>query len=342
MKSLQILLLICSIFTVFNQSLQGQQWNGEQNTTGDISRTGNVGLGTDEPSSKLHIVSPITTFSEGSSIRLQAKDIPFYWDIYPYSSNFGTDNYLIFNSNLDRDRRFAAYFRDLQIRDENYLEVMINGSLGIGMMPNMAEVQSNGRPRLDVRGIITTQWLDVKTSGNISKLASDELTTNSLVAKEMVTDLFTTKELTTNLLRITGGADIAEPFIINDLTLEEEGLVVVIDENKPGQLRLSTEAYDKKVAGVISGANDLKPGMILYQEGKIEGELPVALTGRVYVKANSSNGNIQPGDLLTTSSTLGEAMKVTDFKKAQGAILGKAMTPLQDEHGLVLVLVTLQ
>jgi hypothetical protein len=35
-------------------------------------------------------------------------------------------------------------------------------------------------------------------------------------------------------------------------------------------------------------------------------------------------------------------MKVTDYAKAQGAIIGKAMAELQHGKGLVLVLVTLQ
>jgi len=35
-------------------------------------------------------------------------------------------------------------------------------------------------------------------------------------------------------------------------------------------------------------------------------------------------------------------MKVTDHARAQGAILGKAMTGLSDGNGMVLVLVTLQ
>lgn len=74
----------------------------------------------------------------------------------------------------------------------------------------------------------------------------------------------------------------------------------------------------------------------------LEGGKNVALTGRVYVQADASNGAIYPGDLLTTSSTPGHAMKVTDHARAQGAILGKAMTGLAESQGLVLVLVTLQ
>jgi len=74
----------------------------------------------------------------------------------------------------------------------------------------------------------------------------------------------------------------------------------------------------------------------------LEGDHHVALSGRVYVKADASTGPIRPGDLLTTSATPGHAMKVTDHDQAQGAILGKAMTSLDSGTGLVLVLVTLQ
>ena len=68
----------------------------------------------------------------------------------------------------------------------------------------------------------------------------------------------------------------------------------------------------------------------------------MALSGRVYVQADAAFGAIQPGDLLTTSDTPGHAMKVADYAKAQGAILGKAMSGLKEGKGLVLVLVTLQ
>lgn len=60
------------------------------------------------------------------------------------------------------------------------------------------------------------------------------------------------------------------------------------------------------------------------------------------MKANTRGGAIAPGDLLTTSDAVGEAMKAADHNRAQGSILGKAMTPLDETTGLVLVLVTLQ
>jgi len=116
----------------------------------------------------------------------------------------------------------------------------------------------------------------------------------------------------------------------------------VIDEANPGHLKLTDQPYDTHVAGVVSGANGIHPGIQMHQEGMLEGGKNVALSGRVYVQADTSNGPIKPGDLLTTSSTPGRAMKVTDHTKAAGAILGKAMTALKEGQGMVLVLVTLQ
>jgi hypothetical protein len=142
---------------------------------------------------------------------------------------------------------------------------------------------------------------------------------------------------------ITGGSDLAEPFpITGGENAIPQGAVVVIDDAHPGQLKLSGQPYDTHVAGVVSGANGIKPGIQMQQEGLLEGGQNVALTGRVYVQANASNGAIRPGDMLTTSATPGYAMKVTDHARAQGAILGKAMTGLSEGKGMVLVLVTLQ
>jgi len=145
------------------------------------------------------------------------------------------------------------------------------------------------------------------------------------------------------VLTITGGSDLAEPFAITTADQPvSAGAVVVIDEANPGRLKLTDQPYDTRVAGVVSGANGIHPGIQMHQEGLLDGGRNIALTGRVYVQADTSNGPIKPGDLLTTSGTPGHAMKVSDHTKAQGAILGKAMTALSDGQGMVLVLVTLQ
>jgi len=147
-----------------------------------------------------------------------------------------------------------------------------------------------------------------------------------------------------DVLQINGGADLSEQFEISPGGgALEPGMVVSIDPAHPGQLRPSSRAYDRTVAGVISGAGGVQPGMLMGQRGTAaDGKHPVALTGRVYVQAEASNGPIEPGDLLTTSAMPGHAMKVSDYARAQGSILGKAMTGLAEGKGFVLVLVTLQ
>ena len=145
----------------------------------------------------------------------------------------------------------------------------------------------------------------------------------------------------TQVLEITGGADLAESFDTAGKRCEP-GTVLVIDDQRPGELKLSDSPYDVRVAGVVSGAGGVRAGLHLGQQGLVEGETPVALTGRVYVRCNEESGPIRPGDRLTTSSRPGEAMRVADRDRAIGAVIGKAMTTLDRETGLVLVLIGLQ
>ena len=145
-------------------------------------------------------------------------------------------------------------------------------------------------------------------------------------------------------VRLIGGADIAEPFDVNADVPVLPGMIVAIDPENPGQLKLSSCAYNHRVAGIISGANGINPALTLAQEGTIaDGKHPVALTGRVWCYVDvDANGPIVPGDMLTTSETMGHAMKADDRSRAFGATIGKAMTSLEEGQGLVLVLVNLQ
>ncbi|MCO6489637.1 MAG: hypothetical protein J5I98_14575 [Phaeodactylibacter sp.] len=145
--------------------------------------------------------------------------------------------------------------------------------------------------------------------------------------------------LTCKVLEITGGNDVAEPGEITGGLELEAGSVVVIDSENPGKFKESTISYDKRVAGVISGAGGVQPGMILKQKGKLDKGQPMAISGKVFVRTTASNGAIKPGDLLTTSHLSGRAMKATNRRKSRGAVIGKAMTELKAGEGLVLVLI---
>jgi len=142
------------------------------------------------------------------------------------------------------------------------------------------------------------------------------------------------------VLEITGGLDLAEKFEVEESA--KPGMLVVIDPTTTGRLSISRDAYNRRVAGIISGANSLAAGMVLANPADGKNSMPIALSGRVWVFCDATRRPIAPGDLLTTSATPGHAMKVINHTKAQGAIIGKAMTGLKTGRGLVLVLVSLQ
>jgi len=135
-------------------------------------------------------------------------------------------------------------------------------------------------------------------------------------------------------------ADCAEDFNIGvDLSVEP-GTVMVLGEE--GALFPSLHAYDKRVAGVISGAGDYKLGIVLDKQESDRNRQPVALLGKVYCKVDAQYGAIEVGDLLTTSPTPGHAMKADDPRKAFGAVIGKALRPLETGRGLIPILIALQ
>jgi hypothetical protein len=138
---------------------------------------------------------------------------------------------------------------------------------------------------------------------------------------------------------LTDGADCAEDF---DAIGEppESGTVVVIDEG--GALRESRDAYDKKVAGVISGAGEYRHAIVLDKRSSEKCRVPVALVGKVYCKVDAQYSPIEVGDSLTTSPTPGHAMKVLEPERAFGSVIGKALRPLEGGLGTIPILITLQ
>jgi hypothetical protein len=135
------------------------------------------------------------------------------------------------------------------------------------------------------------------------------------------------------------GADCAELFAGVDHV--EPGDVVVI--GRDGVLQRSDTPYDKRVAGVVSGAGQFRAGMLL-DSGNVgpHRRFPVALIGKVYCKVDARAHAIEVGDLLTTSSTAGHAMKAAEPSQAFGTVLGKALADFDAGVGLLPVLVCLQ
>jgi hypothetical protein len=135
-------------------------------------------------------------------------------------------------------------------------------------------------------------------------------------------------------------ADCAEDFDVSGAVKVEPGTVMVLGNE--GALSESQQAYDKRVAGVISGAGDYKPGIVLDKQQTSDNRQPIALMGKVFCKVDAQHGAIEVGDLLTTSPTPGHAMKTSDPLKAFGAVIGKALRPWTSGQGLIPILIALQ
>ena len=249
----------------------------------------------------------------------------------------------------------------IRFRDASGVRMAIrgNGRVGIGVASPADQLHVAAGIRsssytLDT-GLSAGGILQLNSSGNSSQVIRNvdgELTVRSggtlALSVNGAGDTVTVGGTTsTAVLEIRGsGNDVAEGFVIHTPGPEvKPGMVVAISAENPGEMELSSKPYQRTVAGVISGAGDKRVGIQLGNAEEVaRGELtPVALTGQVWCYMDTSKDGIAPGDMLTTSSIPGYAMKATDHVLAQGAIIGKAMTPLaQGEAGMVLVLVSLQ
>jgi hypothetical protein len=141
----------------------------------------------------------------------------------------------------------------------------------------------------------------------------------------------------------TGGADFAESVaVLGKHSQYEPGDLMVIDSTGHRRLARSSKPYSTKVAGIYS----TKPGVLatphIMDDSQLKEEVPLAIVGIVPCKVTSQNGPIEVGDLLVSSSLPGYAMKGRNRSRMLGAVVGKALEPLDKGKGVIQVLVTLQ
>lgn len=221
------------------------------------------------------------------------------------------------------------FFRTTNTTGQRFMEFY----KGDNTATKVSQIGVGGTPTFftDTRVGIGTQS---PSAAYLLDVAGDTRVTGSITAGNQISSA---------VVEIRGeGNDLAEGFKVHGAVAP--GMVVSISAENIGEMEITSRPYDRAVAGIVSGAGDKRVGIQLgHAEEVARGELtPVALTGRVWCYVDASFEAVTPGDLLTTSATPGHAMKVLDYQQAQGAIIGKAMTPLVQGQGLVLVLVSLQ
>jgi hypothetical protein len=281
-----------------------------------IRGTGNVGIGTVTPASKLHVngdvriegnvsnstkhqalftgfasvlSAPNSASAANGEIRLGTNPL--------FQARFGYDG--LIDGRLYIDNTWNGAGGDIYFRTRTSsagstitgVAIKDNGNVGIGTAAPTAKLHVNG---------------DVRVDGNIAAKYQD----------------------------VAEWVDSTEPL--------EPGTIVVVDANGNNRVTAAAKAYDSAIIGAVSA----QPGIVLGEGGP--GRLLVAQSGRVRVKVDARYGRIRPGDLLVTSPRKGYAMRSRPIKVGgnlmhrPGTVLGKALEPLVTGTGEILVLLTLQ
>jgi hypothetical protein len=283
-----------------------------------------VGIGTTTPQTQLEIAGDVTMERNGSpklSIR---------------SRGNGTQHYSVRATN----NQDSAGGRNFIIRNETHSrdEIVLDSSGNVHIVGDV-NIERSGSPSFSVRSRGNgTQHYSVRATNDQDKAGGRNfiIRNESQSRDEIVLD-------SSGNVRIAGdiiltGADCAEDFTVEGSGFEP-GTVMVIGDNQ--KLRHCTDAYDKRVAGVVSGAGDCKPGIVLGNKPSREKRVPVALTGKAYCKVDAQYAPIEVGDLLTTSPSPGHAMKADDSLRSFGAVIGKALRPLSEGRSLIPILIAL-
>ena len=363
----QIMTMILTgfVLVVLQSSTVQAQWATNGNNINNTN-TGNVGIGTTSPSYKLQIVS-----GNGQSLFGDPTSSQFFYQIRP---NSGKQGWVAFTEDGVADRWAMGiknadaklYFSTGNIGSlTDRVIIDGNGNVGIGTTTPVQRFQigsntvtstatpdavSLGGTYSSVAGANPKLRLFDNNAGIVYGLgvSANQFDFMTPPGTRYVWSVSGTEKMRlddSGNLTVTGNIAAKYQDVAEWVQSSQElvaGTVVVLDQTKSNQVIASSQAYDTRVAGVISS----QPGITLGEKG--ESKVLVATTGRVKVKVDASAGPIRVGDLLVTSDKEGVAKKSEPLNLGgvqihrPGTLIGKALEPLAKGTGEILVLLSLQ
>lgn len=226
---------------------------------------------------------------------------------------------------VNRGAGSVGGFRFYDVDNSNKMTALLtlrgDGKVGIGTTTPAQLLEVNGNAQVD--GTLTG------SSGGAVNVGANGFTFSD------------SSNQTTAWTGVLCGGDYAEAVdAAGDRKSYQPGDVLVLSTGKESDVEKSAQPYSTMVAGIFA----TKPGVIGKRQSMTHdtSDIPMAMVGIVPTKVSAENGPIRKGDLLVTSSTPGYAMKGTDRDRMLGAVIGKALGPLNSGSGTIEVLVTLQ
>ncbi len=142
--------------------------------------------------------------------------------------------------------------------------------------------------------------------------------------------LFVGLSFTTAVVAQKSSFTVATSFEIEGSDIRR-GMIVT---NAGNRITISNQEYDPNMFGVVTD----KPAISLGQKDVDSQTYPVATSGKVPVLVTKTNGLIEKGDYITSSTRRGYGMKVTE----PGRVLGIALEDMSDtSDGYDLIMVSI-
>jgi hypothetical protein len=310
-----------------SQEILAQQWT-TNGTNISNTNSGNVGVGTASPSSRLTVVGPVQngvyTVSIDSTAGGQAGAQHGILLI-------GTSATTYLSAGATTVLGSAPHINVAGSDNTNY-SVTFGNTGGFGRVLRLRSSSGTNIPVMQIEGSNGgTIALSAHANGTVG-IGTDS--PDAAYKLDVVGNIRVSGNIAAKYQDVAEWVDASAPL--------PAASVVVLDSDKSNHVVASSRAYDTRVAGVVS----TQPGLILGEPR--ENAVLVATTGRVKLKVDATRGAIRVGDLLVTSNKEGVAMKSRPINiggtriHRPGTIIGKALEPLAKGEGEILVLLSLQ